>query len=117
MKKVLLILLLFISINCLSQEKYIYSCASWGSKLECVLYLSFPSDKNVNIKDCYVKDKEGNVMTFKHEIEFVNYLSSRGWELMQVLYTPDSFAGKYRYYFKKKTSDFTPEELEKIIKK
>lgn len=121
MKKVLLLLLLSISLSCFSQgQKYVYSYALWGPKNSCVHYVydSAPESKYAMPKNYLLKDKEGNVMHFRLDIEFVNYLAEQGWELMQAVYTPNiSAGGEIYYYFKKPQSEFTKEELDKIIKK
>lgn len=115
-KNILIIIALFTSGYCFSQNgKFVYSYATWGDKLECVHYLYLSDKKVPDVKDYFLKDSLDNVMTFKNEIEFVNYLSNKGWELFQIGNNPSAYSNKPRYYFRKQQAEFTQKEMEKII--
>lgn len=111
----MLLFTIFITSNCFAQtdEKFVYSYALWGSKLECI-HLVNRSIKP-EIKEHTLVDKNGSVIKFNNPIEFVNYLSNKGWELIQVLYAPSQYNDGFIYYFRKKQSEFTQDELSKIL--
>lgn len=121
MKKVLFILLVTFSMCCFSQgTKYVYARAQWGDKSTCLFYLNDqnPKAKYAEKKDYVLKNDKGEVMHFKHSMEFVNYLANQGWELIQVAdISLINFDNEIHFYFKKPQSEFTQEELDKIIKK
>lgn len=121
MKKTLFILFITFSMYCFSQEnKYVYAHALSGSKSTCLFYLNDqnPEAKYADEKDYVLKNSKGEVMHFKQDMEFVNYLANQGWELMQVVNVRVISPGsETHFYFRRPQSDFTREDLDKIIKK
>ncbi|WP_298646601.1 hypothetical protein [uncultured Proteiniphilum sp.] len=121
MKKALFLLFLVFSMSCFSQgDKYVYASAKWGNKLTCLFYLNDqnPEAKYANDKDYELKNNKGEVMYFKHEMQFVNYLANQGWEFIHIVNKRAIQSGSETvFYFRKPQSEFTQEELNKIIKK
>lgn len=58
----------------------------------------------------YLMDDQGNRLVFDSRLEALNYLSARGWELVQVYLDVDDGDSSERYLLRKRLRDFTPQE-------
>ena len=107
MRKLLLVLtMLCLSILVFSQaKKYVYAKAEYNSKRYCIIHCNYDDGKGTPIMN-----EKGDILKFRTDIEFINYLANEGWEFV----LRDSTG--YYYYFKKPQSEFTEEELSDIIR-
>ena len=70
------------------------------------MYLNFGVDQ----LRPYLMDDQGNRLVFDSRLEALNYLSARGWELVQVYLDVDDGDSSERYLLRKRLRDFTPQE-------
>ena len=107
MRKLLLVLtMLCLPILVFSQaKKYVYAKAEYNSKRYCIIHCNYDDGKGTPIMN-----EKGDILKFRTDIEFINYLANEGWKFV----LRDST--RYYYYFKKPQSEFTEEELSDIIR-
>ena len=88
---------------------YVYSRLGFRSvRGGIAVYLDFGVDK----LRPYLMDDQGSRLAFDSLLEALNYLTARGWELVQVYLDIDDGDSSERYLLRKRLCDFTPQERE-----
>ncbi|MDD3211707.1 hypothetical protein, partial [Bacteroides graminisolvens] len=79
MRKLLLVLtMLCLPILVFSQaKKYVYAKAEYNSKRYCIIHCNYDDGKGTPIMN-----EKGDILKFRTDIEFINYLANEGWEFV-----------------------------------
>ncbi len=87
MRKLLLVLtMLCLPILVFSQaKKYVYAKAEYNSKRYCIIHCNYDDGKGTPIMN-----EKGDILKFRTDIEFINYLANEGWEFVLTQFTHES---------------------------
>lgn len=106
MKKLVIILIAFISINCYSQKdtsiiKYQYCEIVGTSKLlssKLTIQIDYGQERSIWKGVDIVKDENGKVQSFNSMVDALNYMGTKSWEFVQA-YVVSTSANSYVYHF------------------
>lgn len=131
MKKIMFLLLMFISVNAMAQEPYKVFCELLGSgkmmSTKLTITIDFGQKTSFwtgNAKQ-YLVDEDGERLEFNSVVDGINYMGKRGWDFEQAYTVTLSNQNVYHWLLSKEvTSDeqlkeglMTKEEFDKENKK
>lgn len=111
MKKLIFILLFFISLNCYSQKdtttiRYQYCELVGTSKLlssKLTIQIDYGQERSIWKGIEAVKDENGKIQSFNSMVDALNYMGTQGWEFVQAyVVTVSSNQNVYHWLLKKK---------------
>lgn len=131
MKKIIFLMLMFVSVNVMAQESYKVFCELLGMgkfmSTKVIVTVDFGQKTKYWSGDAkqYLVDDEGEKLEFNSMVDAMNYMGKRGWEFEQAYVVTSSNQNTYHWLLSKKvTSDeqlkeglVTKEEYDKTHKK
>ena len=131
MKKIIFLMLMFVSVNVMAQESYKVFCELLGMgkfmSTKVIVTVDFGQRTKHWSGDAkqYLVDDEGEKLEFNSMVDAMNYMGKRGWEFEQAYVVTASNQNTYHWLLSKKvTSDeqlkeglITKEEYDKKHKK